>query len=149
MKSVCIAIILMFSSMDLHTATDPKPESIKTDTCLPENQDNKSVVDEAITDPVWADIWVQNNITGVTPQNIEYVSSNDPKCQSLLTNYNQSIIEVHPNTTFLMYTVTFHKYGNNYFVLKHINQHPGRVTYGSSPLYILDQNLNFIVGLAL
>lgn len=118
-------------------------------TCLPENQNNKRVVDKAITDPVWSDIWSQLNLTGITPNNIEYVTSNDSKCESLLVNYSQWIYETHPNTNLKVYTVTFHKYGNNYFVLLLLNQHPNMAVFGASPFYILDHNLNLIEGLGM
>jgi len=149
MKASLLLLFLLCLSSLFFKNIENKSNAILDTTCLPENENNKRVVDKALKDPSWADIWEKYRLTDVTPQNIEYVSSSDPKCATMLENYNQWIVEKHPNTDLSVYTVTFQKYGSYYFVLLYLNQHPNMAIFGTSPFYILDQNLDLIEGIGL
>jgi hypothetical protein len=67
------ALLLMFATAFLQKTTNRVHEMVSIETCLPENADNKSALDLAITDPDLAIIWARTNITGVTTHNVTYV----------------------------------------------------------------------------
>lgn len=148
MKSINIALLLMFTTAFLQKTTHRVHEMVSIETCLPENADNKSALDLAVTDPDLAIIWTRTNITGVTTQNVTYVLKNDAKCSALLAKYNYWINEKYQNSNVNKHSITFHKYNNYYIVIMVYNNSTEYITVGDDAIYILDDDLELIEGFA-
>src|SRR5690606_16519194 len=98
MKAIITALVIVFSLLTFQKHVDSVPENFVTNTCLPENEDNEEVLDNAITDTNLAIIWTETNITGVTTQNVSYVMQNDAKCTALLSKYDFWLNEKYENS---------------------------------------------------
>jgi hypothetical protein len=148
MKSISIAFLLTAMTVFLQKTTHLEHPIISIETCLPENADNKSALDLAITDPELAIIWTRTNITGITTQNVTYVLESDTKCSELLAKYNYWINEKYQNSSVNKHFITFHKYNNYYIVIMVYNNSTEYITVGDDAIYILDDDLELIEGFA-
>lgn len=148
MKYFNSLLVLLFVLLTINIDTSRQGYTSQFNTCLPENADNKSALDLAITDPELAIIWTRTNITGITTQNVTYVLESDTKCSELLAKYNFWINKKYQNSNVNKHSITFHKYNNYYFVIMIYNNSTEYVTVGDDAIYVLDSDLEVIEGFA-
>jgi len=146
MKAAIITVILLLPLRIFYAVDGPITGEIASNTCLPENEENEEVLEMAITDLNLAIIWTESNIKGVTTENVSYVLKNDMKCDELLVKYDFWINEKYENSNVNVHMLTFHKHKNYYFVIMQYNNSQEYITFGTTALYILDEDLEDIAG---
>lgn len=119
--------------------------------CPNPNEINKSIVEDFLSKPEWAEQRMAANIGSISVSQVTVLTdSNDGSICSSFNETYQGFFEEENGIGEPAYNITYYKAGIFYFVVITIRQSddPDYVGFGVSYITISDQNLNLIKGYA-
>lgn len=140
------------SSNPVERFTNVDMENLSVETLCPvQNSFNQSVMEDFLTDTIWAPERTETNTGSLTVSQITLL--NDSSHSSVCTSFNDTYQEAFDEKNGIGETaknITYYKAGNFYFVIITPRQSddPNYITFGVSYLDIYDLNIDFVKGYA-